>query len=416
MIHQIVYFIFLVIIQCTSCYSSDLKSLAESGDVKSQFDYGKQLYESGNRDEAAIWINKAAQQDYPEAIFWLGYAMLGDGPEVDYYQKAARLGHTEAFAYVLDNTLFRAGHSADIDTAKEFADLAREKGIENDLYQDLNTVDACYKAGKLDHHYESQYYPGTMCREYRGNHKAFSDCIFQNGGNIDVAELYANGTGVPQNFTIATAYVCHGSYVPAELSNMVNTLQVAETKGNLDKPFSFCDHATATNSMTVCYSLAEEDRLASHDIRLAQYRNNLPQSSQILFDNLQKSANTFFSIRAHNEQDLSGTMRGIFITEEESKQKEWFTSIIDMLVLGKIDKAPDINVEKKHEKLLESLEHSPLISITTLEISSLQQSQKSWQNFIDAFEIFLDATYPEQKKKLVSLLKYKRAQQIDQIM
>ena len=102
-----------------------LQADAQTGDPQAELAYAKAI---ARKDNAAAreWAHKAAAQGLAAAWFWLGYTAVGN-QATEYFEKAAELGHPEAFEYVLDALLFRAGADADPARAKKFADLARAR-------------------------------------------------------------------------------------------------------------------------------------------------------------------------------------------------------------------------------------------------------------------------------------------------
>jgi hypothetical protein len=58
-------------------------------------------------------------------------------------------------------------------------------------------------------------------------------------GNAWLAEVYANGWGVPRDAMLAVALLCHASDVPAELTDMVETLySLARARGSTSRSAS----------------------------------------------------------------------------------------------------------------------------------------------------------------------------------
>lgn len=286
----LLYFVLLISL-CSYADATDTKpnltSLrvgAEKGDAHSQLEYGKAIHNT-SREEAGIWIQKAADQGLGEAWFWLGYAGLGKEPSVFYYKKAAEKGYPEAYDYLLDELLFRAGSSADVTEAKKFADLARKFNIK--IYgvdSKLETIDRCYEAGsatvpasdqpttdeikafKLSYTDCSSFQIGDGTEK---NWDSYRKCLLSQDGidNNDLAEIYANGWGVKRNPKLAIALVCHGSFVPAELEGMVEALYSTKDKVHLKEDFYFCNYVTSGMNGGFCAVKAEANAWKKKKIR-----------------------------------------------------------------------------------------------------------------------------------------------------
>lgn len=328
---------FLIQAQENSAPEKPLQNKAAPDQAKAQFDYGMSLREQ-NREESNTWIKKAAAQGFPEAIFYLGYAGIGDKNSLYYYEKAAHAGHVPAFDYALDGFLFRGG--GDLIKAKEIADLARKMNIESELHRDLDVVDICYQAGKPQDSYDNGMYPGVVfedCEALLDNDSKYKNCLFKRGNDIDIATLYANGDYVKQDFWRAISHVCHGTDVPAELTYMVQTLHKAVQTGKLEKRFDYCDHATSSSSVSVCFSQQQASTFKDIRDKLSSLASTFNSKQQKAFEQLQESAYRFFDARASSEQDLSGSLRGVFITEWQRDQKRWFLEIIQQFEQGKLE-------------------------------------------------------------------------------
>lgn len=313
---------------------SSVKLKAEQGDLQGQLAYGKHLlkrsYEEGDgvREEAIKWIKMAAARGSPEAIFYLGDSMIGDKSPSYYYEEAARAGYVPAFNYVLDDLLFCGG--ADVCKAKEFADLARKMKIESEIERNLEVVDICFKAGMPERRPNGAMHSGLVfedCEHLKDRPDEYVRYVFQHGDNIDVATLYANGMCVPQDFWKAISYLSLGVSIPNELTSMVLTLHDAVQRGALLKEFDYCDHGIGHHISYVLFSREYQAVRKKLDRIVVTFSTE----QRSAFDALQKAAYDFFQRRAYREQDLSGTGRGIFVTEMELEQDKWFLATLEAL-------------------------------------------------------------------------------------
>jgi TPR repeat protein/uncharacterized protein YecT (DUF1311 family) len=153
---------FLLSIMLQAYAGDSLREAAEKGDANAQLAYGKLLVEESscssgkgcpprekeekNKKEAALWIQKAADQGLAEAWFWLAYAGLGTEDGAYYYTKAAEKGYPQAFEQLLGFTA--GGSPEEIKEQKRLADLARKLQITSVYPKTLKAIDYCYEAGK----------------------------------------------------------------------------------------------------------------------------------------------------------------------------------------------------------------------------------------------------------------------------
>lgn len=370
------------------------KAAAEKGDSKAQLDYGKSLLPT-SRDEARVWLQKAAEQGQGEAWFLLGGHRLGDKPEIFYYEKAAENGYQQAFTYLLDALLFRAGDSADTDKAKKYAELARERNIrlgydEVSSIRLLDTVDWCYEAG-------IPIIPDS------------DRPLIQNGANNnEIAEMYANGRGVKRDLKLAIALVCHGSGVPAELQHLVYHLISMRYYGELlDREFKFCDHVTSVMNIGLCAERAEEVDSKKREAEFAVTLEHWSSAEKVAFKELKVAADDFISswaesdvVRATREIDMSGLESGLesmsMYFSSRRMLKEEFFGAIRMFESGQLPndknfKQADKDLNKAYSRIMgrKNLED---FGITK---DRIRATQRKWIKYRDAWTQFAAVKYPD---------------------
>ena len=394
---------------------SALKAGASKGDAKSQLEYGKAI-RATNREEAANWIQKAADQGSGEAWYWLGYAGLGKEQPIVYYEKAAETGYAEAYGPLFDELLFRAGSSADIAKAKKFADLARKTKIKvgYDSGKTFQTIDRCFEAGSPVIPKEDQPTPEEKksfraskveCFQYQHGIDAEKDsqlyrkCLLSNDevDNNSLAEIYANGWRVKRNAKLAIALVCHGSNVPAELTGMVETLYTSKDEESLEQPFTFCDHVTS--GMNGGFCAAEKEKIASklRDGETASLTEKWTKPQKAAFQTLQKRAEEFFVERASSEQDMSGSARAQIAIDEEARLRSELLGSVKSFESGHLPQDRDFATTDKelneiYSKLMRSNQHELFGTVTK---ENIKVTQRKWIKYRDAFVKFATLKYPK---------------------
>lgn len=391
---------------------SALKVSAEKGDAKAQLEYGKALKET-SREEARIWIRKAADQGLAEAWFWLGYAGLGKEKEVFYYEKAAEGGYPEAYTYLLDHLLFRAGASADVDKAKKFADLARKRHIEiYDAAKKFETIDHCYEAGlptipvlDLPMPEEKNSFSSSKidCSSYQFGLGASQDwnkyrkCLLSEPevDNNAIAEIYANGWGVKRNAKLAIALVCHGGQVPAELEGMVDTLYHTKDQDHLQREFTFCDHVTSGMNSGFCASQAEAIASKKRDLEVAGLTQDWTEDQKAAFRALRKVAYAFFSEHAGSEQDMSGTARAQISIDEEAKLRNELLASLKSFDAGLLPKEDDfVKADKELNDLYSRImKKEKIYDFGTITKEGIKATQRKWIKYRDAWVRFAVLRY-----------------------
>ncbi|MBP9694203.1 MAG: hypothetical protein KBE16_05820, partial [Alphaproteobacteria bacterium] len=211
---------------------------------------------------------------------------------------------------------------------------------------------------------------------------------------------------VQQDLWKAISYACHGCSIPAELQSMVKTLHKATETGTLDQPFSFCDHATGTHSTTACYQTKVADDQRQLYTELDSLASLFDEDEKKLYEALQEKAFAFFDRRASSEQDLSGSMRGIFQTEWEFDQRQFFLETLKKLETQaltlshkdsvKAQKAMDQSYEKViHSLKIETEKRTADGMSPIIEVEDVQMTQAGWTEFQEAFTAFAAKRYPK---------------------
>jgi hypothetical protein len=352
------------------------KAAAEKGDPRAQLEYGKSLLLK-SRDEARVWLEKG------EAWFLLGGYGLGDKPAVFYYEKAAENSYQEAFRYLLDELLFRAGASADVVKAKKYADLARERNVmlgydERSRSRLLDTLDQCYEAG-------TPIIPDSD-----------RPLIPTGTDNNEIAEMYANGRGVKRNQKLAIALVCHGSGVPAELENLVEYLVYTQDKEQLSREFKFCNHVTSVMNIGFCAARVEEVASKKREAEFAVVLDHWSNAQKVAFKELRAAADDFISTRVNREVDGRGLESGLESMGMDFSFREEFLGTIRMFESGQLPtdkgfKRADKDLNEVYSRIMKQ---KNLEDFGTITKNGIRATQRKWVKYRDAWTKFAGVKYP----------------------
>jgi Lysozyme inhibitor LprI/Sel1 repeat len=381
------------------------KAAAEKGDSKAQLEYGKSLLPT-SRDEARVWLQKAAQQGQGEAWFLLGGHRLGDKPDVFYYEKAAENGYQEAFNYLLDELLFRAGASADVVKAKKYADLARERNVmlsydERSTSRFLYTIDQCYEAG-------TPIIPDSD-----------RPLIPEGADNNEIAEMYANGRGVKRSPKLAIALVCHGSGVPAELERLVYNLGSTQEEERLDREFKFCDHVTSVMNIGMCAAREEEVASKKREAEFAVMAEHWSSAQKVAFKKLRAAADDFILLRADKEIDHRGHESSLESMAMDSNFREEFFVAIRMFESGQLPNDKDFKRADKdlNEAYSRIMRQKNLEDVGTVTRDGIRATQRKWIKYRDAWTKFAGVKYPGTVSDIFKVwLTQKRTEQLKEFV
>lgn len=358
------------------------KAAAEKGDPRAQLEYGKSLLQN-SRDEARVWLQKAAEQGQGEAWFLLGGYRLGDKPDVFYYEKAAEHGYQEAFKYLLDELLFRAGASADVVKAKKYADLARERKVmlsfdERNSSRFLYVIDQCYEAG-------TPIIPDSD-----------RPLIPEGADNNEIAEIYANGRGVKRNPKLAIALVCHGSGVPMELMSLVFDLVSTQDEDKLDREFTFCDHVVSVVNIGTCTAREEEVASNKREAQFAAMLAHWSSVQKVAFKELRAAADDFLLLSADREIDMSGHESGLESMGMAIKFQNEFFDAVQMFESGQLPNGKDLKQADRdlNEAYSRVMRRTNFENFGTVTKDGIRATQRKWIKYRDAWTKFAAVKYP----------------------
>lgn len=392
----------------------ELKADADKGNPQSQLDYAKVIYAT-DKNAARDYAQRAANQNNGEAWYWLGYTGLGTDKNVNYYERAAILGYGEAFTYVLDDALFRAGAKADIAKAKKFADSARNMKVNiPDAENKFRIIDLCYAAGKpivpqsdrpssaMRAKFTRIGNCGLIPGQVAKNQASWDDyrlCVLSQrdvDGNA-LAEIYANGWGVKRNPKMAIAMLCHASSVPAELQGMVDEIYKTKDQATLNPPFRFCDHITSGMNAGMCAAQKQSVSEADRAVETANYANKYTAAQQSRFSELQKAAKDYFNEHATSEQDMSGTARGAIAISESERMQADFLQTIKSFEEGTFPDSRNFPQADREMNTLYTnvLAHFNAPKMGTVKADGIRTTQRKWLVYRDAWTKFAAARYPK---------------------
>jgi uncharacterized protein YecT (DUF1311 family) len=372
-------FAIVVAALCLVAAADDPKTPAE------QLARAKRLYEANERDESRVWAQRAADQGLAEAWFWLGYTMNGDA--TPYYEKAAEGGYPQAYQYLFDALLFRAGGKADVAKAKRFADLARKQNAPPP-YDDpkmFTTIDRCFEAG-------SATPPrGDVPRDADG-----APVADDARGDVALAESYANGWGVKRNPQLAIALLCRSSDVPAELESMVDELYETKDERALDEPFVFCDHVTSGMNGGRCAAEAEAKASAKRDQAVAALTRTWSAPQKAAFARLEGAAHAFFQEHARLEVDQTGTARAQMTIDEEAELRDAFVAAIRDFEARRFPRTTNFEDADRalNAAYAKAMKPGALGDAGTVRASGVKKTQRLWIPYRDAWVALAALRYP----------------------
>ncbi len=154
-------------------------------------------------------------------------------------------------------------------------------------------------------------------------------------GNVMLMTIYANGIGARRDLRLATHFACRIGGAPAEVDGRVADLAAKAAAHWTGHDFSWCEDVTSGLAGGFCAAHDQRIAAAKRQAVLDAYAARLHGAASARFAQLRHAQAAWAQARGGNEIDLSGTLRGAFVVEEEELQDRDFLDMIERLGAGR---------------------------------------------------------------------------------
>ncbi len=220
---------------------------------KEYLSLANRAYDSGDKENAKIFYQKAAALNNPDAHFALAYKYVVTSEEAIYhYSEAAKMGHSEATSEVFEALFFRSSSltMTNSELALEIYNQAKKQNTNLDFFNEENKVEAikeCIEARPLDVNRFIEKYKITR------NDTASSDYAIWELA----AEASRNGRFGAANPLLVLQLACKGGSIPAEKEMAVHDAY-QNWKNNRIVVFDPCDYTSNNYGLAYCAQAEKE--------------------------------------------------------------------------------------------------------------------------------------------------------------
>lgn len=212
------------------------------------------------------------------------------------------------------------------------------------------------------------------------------------GGSLILADLYANGAGVPRNPALALRFACETD--PHMASDFHEAME--KQTGKPARPLELCDSAQTTFMVNFCSDY--QDQVAEQQRK--HYFDNLKAKmtppQQAAFDKLLQAHNAFLLVHV-DEVDQGGTIRNIRTLGSQNILKKLFRNEVAKFLNGKWPaispeqiSAADAQMQDEYSRQRTALSHQTrqMLEAGAVSAEGLAKAQQSWQTYRDAWVAF----------------------------
>lgn len=210
--------------------------------------------------------------------------------------------------------------------------------------------------------------------------------------------VYANGLGVARDYSLARKAACEAGGAPAELSGRLAHLAELEAgRKGAQARIDVCDDATSGYMGGWCASVSARRAEQARGADFARLTAAWSARDKQALASLEKAARRFADLRSSEEVDLSGTLRGAFVTQEEARQLANFRAAIAGFERGALPKdsaAEHARLDARLNAVYGQLRKLPPSQFSTVRFAGIQQTQRGWLAYRDAWVAFGKVKYP----------------------
>lgn len=220
--------------------------------------------------------------------------------------------------------------------------------------------------------------------------------------------IYANGRGVPRDLGLARKFACAMWSAPAELSGRLAHLRQLAEANDAGSPLDVCDDITSGVMGGFCAGREERRASVGRTAALSALQANWSAEQREAFRALRRAADGYFKASTNNEVDLSGTLRGAFMTEHEAALEGELLSMLRDFEAGRLPQgdaasyaADDRALNAVYVQVMKAAVHPAGQAwgpFGTIEPAGIRTAEIAWLRYRDAWAAFGAIRYPSVAK------------------
>lgn len=216
---------------------------------------------------------------------------------------------------------------------------------------------------------------------------------------IELAEMFANGDEVEQDFSAAIHIICGENFMaPAERWGMLEHVLAME-RGQTNEPLDFCNHSTSRDGGILCAARRDDQQGPDLEARFGSIREQWPGKA---IDTLRERADAFLDADAfwEAEQSREGTMYAYAETHARLDREEKFLELLHRYTQERAPAASEADLKRADAELnaayrkrlaaMEPCDPEYRNCSPPLEPENLRNAQRAWIPYRDAWIAFYE--------------------------
>lgn len=241
-------------------------------------------------------------------------------------------------------------------------------------------------------------------------------------GRAMLSVIYANGAGAERNFDVSTHLACGLGDAAAEMDERIKRMAGLKVQRWTGRDFSHCDDATSGFLAGECVGHDSRIEKARRNSRMDALARREGFAGSLKWRELLKKTEAYGEARALGELDLSGTMRGVFVTAAIDEVRDELAKTVSAVANGTIARATraqrnqaDAALNRAYNRFMS--DPSNFSEAPGIQRNGVRAAERAWIAYRDAMLAFAKTHYPRvSQDAIATLLTRSRTRQLEHPM
>ncbi len=228
-------------------------------------------------------------------------------------------------------------------------------------------------------------------------------------GRAMLSVIYANGVGADRNLDVATHLACGLHDAAAEMDGRIKRMAELQAKRWAGRDFTLCDDATSGFLAGECVGHDSRIEKAKRDSRMEALARHNGFAGSPKWRELLEKTEAYVEARAYGELDLSGTMRGVFMTAAIDEVRDEFIETVSAIANGTIARATraqrnqaDAALNRVYRRFMS--DPTNFSEAPGVQQSGVRAAERAWIAYRDAMLTFARIHYPRASQDAIATL------------